>query len=231
MAKNETRSSSIPAFEKINSFQRLLICIAVAVIVYFVVEIKNIDTLSHIMIGWDTFSLCMIVMSWITFYITKSQHIREQAKVQDSSRSLVFIIVLISTLASFLAVLLLLVTKKDGNAGVNWRLPIAIAGMLFSWFLIHTIFALKYAHMFYGNHETKKDTHAGGLEFPNDDRPEYFDFAYFSFVLGMTFQVSDVQITSKKLRKTAMLHGLLSFGFNTIMIALTINVIAGFGQS
>ena len=172
----------------------------------------------------------MILMSWITFYITKSQHIREQAKVQDSNRSLVFTIVLISTLASFLAVLLLLVTKKDGNAGVSWRLPIAIAGMLFSWMLIHTIFALKYAHMFYGNHETKKDTNAGGLEFPNDERPEYIDFAYFSFVIGMTFQVSDVQITSKRIRKVALFHSALSFGFNTIMIALTINVIAGFGQ-
>ena len=230
MTKKVSNSSSIPAFEKINSFQRLLICIAIAAIIYFVVEIKNIDALSHIMIGWDAFSICMIIMSWITFYITKSQHIREQAKVQDSNRSLVFTIVLISTLASFLAVLLLLVTKKDGNAGVSWRLPIAIAGMLFSWMLIHTIFALKYAHMFYGNHETKKDTNAGGLEFPNDERPEYIDFAYFSFVIGMTFQVSDVQITSKRIRKVALFHSVLSFGFNTIMIALTINVIAGFGQ-
>jgi uncharacterized membrane protein len=231
MEKNKSNSSNIPAFEKINSFQRLFICIAIAVIIYFVVEIKNIDTLSHIMISWDVFSLCMIVMSWITFFITKSQHIREQAKVQDSSRSLVFCSVLICTLASFVAVLILLVTKKESNNGASWRLPIAIGGMLFSWFLIHTIFALKYAHMFYGNHETKKDSHAGGLEFPNDDRPEYLDFAYFSFVLGMTFQVSDVQITSKKVRNTAMLHGLLSFGFNTIMIALTINMIASFGSS
>jgi len=230
MAKSVSGSSSLPAFERINSFQRLFICIVIGVIVYFIVEIKDIDTLTHIMIGWDSFSVCMIVMTWITFFITKSQHIRQQAKVQDSSRSQVFLIVLICTLASFLAVLILLVTKKDGDSGASWRLPIAFGGMLFSWILIHSIFALKYAHMFYGNHETKKDTHAGGLEFPNDDRPEYLDFAYFSFVLGMTFQVSDVQITSKRLRKTAMFHGLLSFGFNTIMIALTINMIASFGS-
>lgn len=230
MTKKVSNSTNIPAFEKINSLQKLLICIAIAVIIYFVVEIKDIDAITHIMIGWDTFSLCMIVMSWITFSITTSQHIREQAKVQDSSKSLIFIIVLICTLASFLAVLLLLVTKKDGNAGAAWRLPISIAGMLFSWLLIHTIFALKYAHIFYGNHATKKDTHAGGLEFPDDETPEYIDFAYFSFVIGMTFQVSDVEITTKKLRKVALFHSILSFGFNTIMIALTINVIAGFGQ-
>jgi uncharacterized membrane protein len=231
MSQKVGTASDLPYIEKINSLQKLLICIALAVIVYFIVEIKDIDVMTHLMIGWDTFSLCLIVMSWITFFVTKSKHIRAQAKVQDSSRSLVFIIVLISTLASFLAVLLLLVTQKDGNEGAAWRLPIAIAGMLFSWFLIHTIFALKYAHIFYGDHETKKDTFAGGLNFPGEDRtPEYLDFAYFSFVIGMTFQVSDIEISSKRLRKAVLLHSLLSFGFNTIMIALTINVIAGFGK-
>lgn len=229
MRRKSATSTKKPFIEKLNSFQKLFICIAISVAVYFVVEIKNIDTLSHLMIGWDTFSLCMIVMSWISFFVTKSEHIRQQARVQDSSSSIIFIIVLISTLASFLAVLLLLVTQKDGNDGAAWRLPIAVAGMLFSWFLIHTIFALRYAHKFYGDHETKKDAFAGGLDFP-DETPEYLDFAYFSFVIGMTFQVSDIEISSKPMRKMVLLHSLLSFGFNTIMIALTINVIAGFGN-
>ena len=181
------------------------------------------------MIGWDTFSLCMIVMSWITFSITTSQQIREQSKVQDSSRTIIFLIILISTLASFLAVTLLLMTKEKFKNAESFHLVIAIAGMVLSWFFIHTIFTLRYAHIFYGDDEDKPGTHAGGLEFPGDKKPDYLDFAYFSFVLGMTFQVSDVQITSKRLRRIAMVHGLLSFGYNTIMIALTINLIAGFG--
>ena len=86
---------------------------------------------------------------------------------------------------------------------------------------------MRYAHIFYGDHETEPAIHAGGLIFPDEDKPDYFDFAYFSFVLGMTFQVSDIQVTSKRLRKLALLHGILSFGFNTIIVALTINVIAG----
>lgn len=229
MGEEIKKPKSIPLFERINSLQKLLICFVIAVIVYFIADIKNIGTLSHVMIGWDTFSLCMIVMSWITFSIVNSKQIREQSKVQDSSRSFIFIIVLISTLASFLAVLLLIISKKAGHNDTTMSLVIAIAGMLFSWFLIHTIFTLRYAHIYYGDHETKPNSHAGGLEFPGDSKPEYFDFAYFSFVLGMTFQVSDVQITSKRLRYLAMLHGLLSFGFNTIMIALTINLIAGYG--
>jgi uncharacterized membrane protein len=223
-------SSRTPLFERINAFQKLLICIALGVLTFFIFQIKDIDALSHVMIGWDTFSLCMIIMSWITFYITNSKQIRAQAGIQDPSRPIIFMIVLIATVASFLAVLLLLVSKKDGNDGAEYRIPIAIIGMLFSWFLIHTTFALRYAHIYYGDHETKPNTHAGGLKFPDDDKPEYLDFAYFSFVLGMTFQVSDVQITSKRLRRLAMFHGLLSFGFNTVMIALTINLVAGFGS-
>lgn len=226
MSKKVRTPSSVPFFERINSFQRLFICIAIAVIIYFTVQIKGIGNLSHIMIGWNTFSLCMIIMSWVSFFITDSKQIREQSKVQDPSRTIIFIIIIIATLASFLAVLLLIISKGKSDDTSSWRIAIAIAGMLLSWFLIHTIFTLRYAHIYYGDHETKPNTHAGGLEFPGDSKPEYLDFAYYSFVLGMTFQVSDVQITSKKLRGLAMLHGLLSFVFNTIMIALTINLIA-----
>ncbi|MEP6928178.1 MAG: DUF1345 domain-containing protein [Ginsengibacter sp.] len=219
--------SKMPLFERLHSMHKILICIIIAVIIYFIVNIEHLDVLTHVMIGWDTFSLCLIIMSWITFFITTSQQIREQATVQDSSRVLIFGTVLVSTFASFLAVLLLLISKKEYKNSETLHLVIAIAGMLLSWILIHTIFALRYAHIFYGDDKAKPQTHAAGLEFPDDKKPDYLDFAYFSFVLGMTFQVSDVQVTSKRLRRLVMLHGILSFGFNTIMIALTINIIAG----
>jgi uncharacterized membrane protein len=230
VSKKINEKTSFPAFDRINSFQKLLICIGLAIAVYFIVEIKNIDLLTHVMIGWDTFSVCMIIMSWITFFVTTSEQIREQARIQDQSKSIIFMLVLVSAIASFLAVLLLLVVKENGHQSHSWRLIIAIAGMIFSWFLIHTIFTLRYAHIYYGDHPSLPDAYRGGLSFPDDATPEYIDFAYFSFVLGMTFQVSDVQITSKRFRRLALWHGLLSFGFNTIMIALTINVIAGYGN-
>ena len=126
--------------------------------------------------------------------------------------------------------MLLLITKEKFKNAESFHLVIAIAGMVLSWFFIHTIFTLRYAHIFYGDDDEKPGTHAGGLEFPDDKKPDYLDFAYFAFVLGMTFQVSDVQITSKRLRRMAIVHGLLSFGYNTIMIALTIILIAGFGN-
>lgn len=230
MPSIKSGSSFNSFFQKLHSFAKLLICLSIAVIVYFVIQIKQLDVLTHAMIGWDTFSLCMIIMSWITFSITTPQKIREQSKAQDSSRAIIFIIILVSTFASILAVLLLIISKKEFKSTETLHLLIAIAGMLFSWFLIHTIFTLRYAHIFYGDDEEEPGTHAAGLVFPDDKEPDFFDFAYFSFVLGMTFQVSDVKVTSKRFRRMAMLHGLLSFGYNTIMIALTINLIAGFGN-
>ena len=117
MANAKNEQLFIPAFERINSFHKLLICAAIAVAVYFIVEIKNIDLLTHVMIGWDTFSVGMITMSWITFFITNSKQIRQQSKVQDSGRSIVFIFVVRSTLAGFLAVLFLSVTRRHENGG------------------------------------------------------------------------------------------------------------------
>jgi uncharacterized membrane protein len=230
MTSGKKKSSTLSSFQKIHSFAKLLICIGIAAIVYLIVQPKQIDVLTHIMIGWDTFSLCMIVLEWITFSITKSPQIREQAKVQESSRSLIFFVVLIATLASFLAVLLLLITKEEFKSHQSFHLIAAVAGMVLSWFLIHTIFTLRYAHIYYGDDKDNSKIHAGGLKFPDDEKPDYLDFAYFSFVLGMTFQVSDVDISSKRFRRLAMWHGLLSFGYNTVMIALTINVIAGSGN-
>ena len=214
-------------FERLHSAQKLFICIIIGVAIYFIADIRQLDDLTHLMISWDAFSLSMIILSWITFAVTKSQQIREQAKAQDSSRVLIFITVLVSTFASFLAVLLLLISKKEFKDTEALHLTVAIAGMFFAWFLIHTIFTFRYAHIFYGDNKDKPDIHAGGLEFPNDKTPDYMDFAYFSFVLGMTFQVSDVDITSKRLRRFSLLHSVLAFIFNTVMIALTINIIAG----
>ncbi len=219
--------SKEPLFERLHSAHKLFICIIIAAAVYFIVNIKHIDWLTHIMISWDIFSLCMIIMSWITFSVTTSEQIRSQARVQDSSRMLIFITVLVSTFAGFLAVLLLIISKKDFKDTEALHLVVAIGGMLFAWFLVHTIFTFRYAHIFYGDDEDKPDTHAGGLDFPGDKKPDYIDFAYYSFVLGMTFQVSDVDITSKRLRRLSLLHSILSFFFNTVMIALTINIMAG----
>ena len=105
---------------------------------------------------------------------------------------------------------------------------LAIGAVFISWWLVHTIFTMRYAHMYYDTDtDDGKPKEVGGLQFPDETEPDYLDFVYFSFVIGMTFQVSDVEISSREIRRLAWLHGLLSFGFNTAIVALSINVISG----
>ena len=225
--KNNTALSNL--FEKIHPLTKLAICLGAALLVYFLVVIKHLDVITHILMSWEAFTICLITMDWITFSVTKTDQIREQARIQDPSRATIFLIILISTLASFLAILLLVVTKNFKNQQ-SIHLIVAVAGLILSWLLIHSIFTLRYAHIYYDDDENDPEKHAAGLNFPDDDKPDYKDFAYFSFVIGMTFQVSDVEIESKKIRRIVLWHGMLSFFYNTIMIALTINMIAGFGN-
>jgi uncharacterized membrane protein len=219
--------------KKLTALHKVLYCSILAIAVFFITGMFRIDLLSHIMISWNTFSLVVLIIDWIIFYNTTSKQIREQAKVEDSSRVTIFIIIIISTLASLSAVALLLLSSDEKYKALH--VIVAIMGMTLSWIMVHTIFAVRYAHMYYGDHKSKENTHAGGLDFPNDelqksnapDNPDFLDFAYFSFVVGMTFQVSDIQITSKQFRRFVLLHGLLSFVYNTVIVALTINTLAG----
>jgi uncharacterized membrane protein len=116
-----------------------------------------------------------------------------------------------------------LVSVGSGQAG---HLVLGLATVVLSWSLIQTVFGLHYAHAFYGDSDQPGERrHAGGLLFPGERTPDYFDFVYFSFVIGMTCQVSDVQITSHRMRRLAFLQSVLAFGFNTIILALLINTV------
>jgi len=130
------------------------------------------------------------------------------------------------TVAAALASLAAIFAQLGSSAAANGgRQPInmilASLTILLSWAFIHTIFALHYAHEFYD------ETASGGLAFPGDDRePDYWDFVYFSFVIGMTSQVSDVGVTSKQIRRTVAAHAVVSFVFNVALLALTVNLAA-----
>lgn len=217
-------------FEKLTSVQKLLASVVIAAISYFVIPFHHNTHLLHLIFSWDIFCILMLVTTWITFYSTPPVRIREQARKEDSTRMVVFFIVLIATCISLLAVILILITKASTTTGKALAMPVAVGCLFLSWCLVHTIFAIRYAHMYYADHEKQKENPAGGLEFPEEDRPDFVDFAYFSFTLGMTFQVSDVEISARRIRRLAFWHSLLSFGYNATIIALTVNVIAGLTQ-
>jgi uncharacterized membrane protein len=127
---------------------------------------------------------------------------------------------ILAALVSLAAIFLQLATGEEGRPNL-WSHALAIVTVVLSWTFIQAIFALHYAHDFYGT-----GRRANGLKFPDDDKPDYWDFVYFSFVIGMTFQVSDVQVTNKWIRRSVVAHGVLSFFFTTTVVALTVNMAA-----
>ena len=179
------------------------------------------------MILWNIFILTYILSSWIVFFTSSAEQIRKEASKEDGSRFFVFLVILISSFASLLNVLLIVITRNDNLTVKSIYLPIAIFGLMLSWIMVHTTFGFHYAHKYYNDDIEVPSIHAEGLAFPNEKNPDYLDFAYFSFVIGMTFQVSDVQITSRLIRRIVLFHGLLSFGLSVFVLALTINIIAG----
>lgn len=181
--------------------------------------------MTRLVAAWDAFSLTNLVLAWGIIASAEVKHIRRIVAREDPGRHLVFALVLLAASSSLLAVVYLLSSVRTTSGDMRYlHVGLAIAGVVLSWLLVHTIFTLRYAHIFYGDGTSQKE---GGLQFPGEEKePDYFDFAYFSFVVGMTAQTADVSISSQKLRRLALLHGLLSFGFNTIVVALSISGLA-----
>jgi uncharacterized membrane protein len=112
------------------------------------------------------------------------------------------------------------------RTAVTLHVVVGLSTVALCWILLHTLYSLHYAHVYYGDSDDDLAMDKG-LVFPEEKAPDYLDFAYFAFVIGMTCQVSDVQITSKRMRRLALFHGIISFGFNTFILALLINTVSG----
>jgi len=209
------KEEQLLGLKKLKALQKILLSMAIAALVYFEVTNDAVDCLSHVMISWIAFSLTILAIDWIVFYTTSYKQIRKQAQVEDGARYIIFMVVLISTIASLLAVGSLLIQEDDANRVLH--IAVAVPSMLCSWLLVHTIFTVRYAHLYYGDHKEKENMPARGLSFPDEestpnDNPDFIDFAYFSFIIGMTFQVSDVQVILKRLRRLVLNQSFISFG-------------------
>jgi len=179
--------------------------------------------------GWD-FAVIVLV-GWILAMMATSthDHMRRRAARQDLGRWVILLAIIAGALVSMFALAYIQKTFKaapDGDPAVY--LVTIVVTIVLSWLLVHTVFALHYAHGYYGPAEDEDDADGliGGLVFPSENQPDYWDFMYFSYVVGMTSQVSDVQISGRDLRRLALIHGVVSFFFNTIILALTINIVA-----
>lgn len=176
--------------------------------------------------SWDAFALCSLALAWAGMIFTDARTRVREATLQDSSRAAICGCVVFAAVAGLFGAGLLLGSAKGVAGGVASRhVALAALTVVSSWLLVHTVLALHYAHISYHIAEKSPEKPPSvGVVFPNEPQPDFLDFAYFSFVIGMTCQVSDVQITSRHIRRIALLHGLLSFGFNTVILALSLNL-------
>jgi uncharacterized membrane protein len=216
--------SATASHRSLDSHQRLTIAFVLALISFFIIS-SFFEVQLAIVCAWDVFALTDIALAWYTITKKKTKETVQNARLQDSSRFTILSFVIATAFMSLIVIAILLKTVKHSSIyPLNYILAFAFLTVLISWFLVHTVFAIHYAHIYYAEGET---THKGGLDFPKDNNPNFLDFAYYSFVVGMTFQVSDVQVTSKRMRNLTLAHALISFLFNTFILALSINIIAG----
>jgi uncharacterized membrane protein len=189
----------------------------------------HVSFLAQLVLTWDVFTLTALALAWFVIVTKDPYEARRNAKLQDTSGTVLFALVIFAASASLIAVGFVLSAAKGGSAaGVAGRVSLAAVAVILSWALVHTVFSLRYAHLyFFDARDVERHDVSGGLQFPGKQSPGFMDFAYFSFIIGMTCQVSDVQISDPRLRRLALVHGLISFAFNTAILAMFVNIIAG----
>jgi uncharacterized membrane protein len=225
MAAKETDDPFLLRFRKMSkpvrvvyARPRLFISILIGIIAFFLLP-GSVRLVTRLLISWDIFVTCYLALAYTMMLRSGLSHIKRNASLQDDGRFLILLVTALGAFASIAAIVFELGAMK----GSGPQLTLATVTIALSWAMVHTTFALHYAHDYY------RGAKPGGLQFPNGDEhdhADYWDFVYFSFVIGMTAQVSDVGITDKTIRRTATAHGIISFVFNTALLALMVNIAA-----
>ncbi|SCG74792.1 DUF1345 domain-containing protein [Micromonospora coxensis] len=177
------------------------------------------------LVGWDAAAVSWLVLVWRTLWPLDARRTGELAVYEDPNRAVRDVLLLVACLASLLAVALVLISTRTGQPALSRDLygALGMASVLLSWCVVHTVFTTRYARLYY----TGPD---GGIEFNQPGQPCYADFAYVAFTVGATFQVSDTNLTSHEMRRTVLRHALLSYLFGAIIIAATVNLLAGLAR-
>jgi len=197
---------------------RTFVSMAIGTVAFFLLP-DSLRLVTRLLVAWDIFAAFYLALAYAMMFRCDHSHIRRNAILQDDGRFLILLVTALGAFASIAAIVLELGSSHRGA----YELTLAVATIVLSWAAVHTTFALHYAHDYY------RGAKPGGLQFPGGDKSDpadYWDFVYFSFVIGMTAQVSDVGITDKTIRRTATAHGIVSFVFNTALVALMVNIAA-----
>jgi uncharacterized membrane protein len=203
---------------------RLLISVAVGLFVTIGLSLTDWSMATKLLIGWDIGVVLYLLLVYQLMVTCGIDDIRHRAAEDDEGAVALLILTGVSGLAIMGAIVAeLSIAKISGQPRSGYGVAIAMITIFVSWAFVHTIFALHYAHEYYG---ARGDKSIGGLTFPGRQPPDYWDFLYFSLVIAMTSQVSDVVITSKIIRRIVTIHGALAFFFNVAVFALTVNIVS-----
>jgi uncharacterized membrane protein len=176
------------------------------------------------LIGWDVLALVFCTWTWCAVWGLDPSATASHANREDPGRNLTDLVLLGASLASLIAVGVVLFGAGHASGNTKYlQAALTVASVFVSWTLVHTVFTVKYARLYYCGQD-------GGIDFNEDEPPQYSDFAYLAFTIGMTFQVSDTDIKSKQIRRTALRHAWLSFPLGTVIIATSINLVAGLAK-
>jgi uncharacterized membrane protein len=177
-------------------------------------------------IAWDIFGLVLLVLSWSSIVRCTAGDTCHRAGADDPGRTLVYVVVVLASAVSLLGATVLV---RRPHALPPELEPCAAALCLFTvalaWTMTHTAFTFRYAHLYYRNDAEG----VGGIDLPGGAAPAYFDFAYFAFTIGMCFQVSDLCVTSHQIRRTVLLHAIISFAYNSVVLAFVLNLVFASG--
>ncbi|MCX7311829.1 MAG: DUF1345 domain-containing protein [Hyphomicrobiales bacterium] len=203
--------------------KRLMVSVAIGIAAMLALPAAPI---TRILMGWDLGVLIYLAAAAVVMTQCSSvAQMKSNAAAQDEGGVAILALTAAAAMASLVAIFAELAVIDRAGPHYGIYVALAIGTVVLSWAFIHTIFALHYAHEFYGDGE-----HHNGLHFPGGGQPDYWDFVYFAFVIGMTFQVSDVAVTQKVVRRTVVIHGALSFFFTTAVVAMAVNIAASIIQ-
>jgi uncharacterized membrane protein len=193
---------------------------AVVFITGLVVAIPPLEWNRGAMVAFDVAATVFLLLITRVFRQGEADQMRAAAKQNDANRAGLLVISVVTSIVIMVAV----ITEKIAGA-TPWTIALVLTSLALAWLFSNIVYALHYAHMFYSRSDAGDDS--GGINFPNCDNPDYWDFLYFSVTLGMTFQTSDVNITSRRVRRVVTGHCLAAFVFNLGVLAFTINSIGG----
>ncbi len=207
----------------ITGWPRLLIAAGISVLVLAGALLLHTSLTTGLLIAWDAGVIFFLVALAQLMATAGVADIRQRAARQDVGQFVVLALTAVATLASVAAIYAEVGRSAEAGTATTWSMALAVGTIVLSWLFVHSIFAVHYAHEYYApTNEAPR-----GLAFPGDpSEPDYWDFAYFALVIGMTSQVSDVAVTSQRIRRTVTAHGIVAFWFNVALLALVVNIAA-----